>query len=227
MHGAGVGDMQQTPLRLSDDPDSMLRWSLDIAKEQIVLKLCGSRHQMKVGIVTAVAEGSNGQVLLQSLLSVTLLYPGTYSHQGQIKIKPLPLSFSEYNTFWAVDVANQPAATEQVLALPRTQQACAPFLISLGSDRFSFTCLSTSLEAPLVKAHANAALCVATALAHSGQEAGKASAAYPNVYTSRVLSSAFVHWVCTYMHPTVQSDLPNPTVQSDSQTPTPHTAMAA
>lgn len=58
------------------------------------------------------------------------------------------------------------------------------FLISLGSDRFSFTCLSVCLEAALLKAQANAAVCVATALAHSGQQAGNASAAYHNVYTS-------------------------------------------
>lgn len=57
MHGAGVVDMQQM---LSDDPDSMLCWSLDTANKQVVLKLCGSRYQMKAGIVTAVAEGGNG-----------------------------------------------------------------------------------------------------------------------------------------------------------------------
>ena len=33
MHGAGVEDMQLTPLRLSNDQDSLLRWSLEIVEE--------------------------------------------------------------------------------------------------------------------------------------------------------------------------------------------------
>ena len=73
-----------------------------------MLKLCGSTKETKAGIVTAVAEGVDGQVLLQCLLSVSLLYPETITKQGQVHLKPLACHFAEYNTFRAVDLASRP-----------------------------------------------------------------------------------------------------------------------
>ena len=141
-----------------------------IVERQVVLRLCGSTNQIKAGIVTAVAEGVDGEVLLQCLLSVSLLYPQTIMKQGQVQLKPLSCHFAEYNTFRLLDLASRPAATEQVVALPRTH---APFLIWLDSNRFSMPRLPISLEAALDWAQANQALCLATVLAHSGQQAGR------------------------------------------------------
>lgn len=114
--------MDLTPLRLTqpvpDESDSeeeeAVCWSLRIEHTSVVLMLCGGKAKMKAGVVQAVAEGDSGHVQLQSLLSVSLLFPPTAIKYGMTTLKALPLSQAAYSKFRAVNVTAQPNTTTEV-----------------------------------------------------------------------------------------------------------------
>ena len=167
--------MSPTALRLEHDPESSFRWSLELKQGAVLLTLCGSRHKMKAGSVTAVADGGHLQVQLQCHLSIKLLYPDMVPQRGvsQLCPKPLPLNLSEYNSFRARILSQSPTTTVQVESMPHGHAACASMLIPLDTATFSMCCLPAKLRSALEARKAGAALCVAAALAWTQDVAGK------------------------------------------------------
>ncbi|DBA66248.1 TPA: hypothetical protein ACH3X2_002508 [Trebouxia sp. C0005] len=71
-HVAGVENIPQTALRLTDDPEASWMWTLEIKPGIVLLSFCGSVTKMKTGPVIAVADAGPDKVQLQCHLAVNL-----------------------------------------------------------------------------------------------------------------------------------------------------------
>ena len=111
-------------------------------------------------------------MLLDRLLSVSLLFPEVCQRRGQTCLKSLPADQLQYNSFRAMDQSERPSESVNVPALPRSQQACAHLLIALPTNIFTMVLMPPVLARYLEERNAEPPVCIAAAIAWSRYETG-------------------------------------------------------
>lgn len=111
-----------------------LTWSVQAHKGLVELHFHSETAALMLGVIVAVADGTDENVLLQCWASKQLVFP---------EVKPngrsasLPGRHSCFNGVRAVNAAEAPRQTVTITNLPRTRSECVPVTLSLQASTFA------------------------------------------------------------------------------------------